>query len=65
MRQDIRTTILWTLFVVITLGVFGWAMGTGDVLVRAEEAKSAGSSPHPVADDTHHFMEYVFEPNYK
>ncbi len=65
MRKASGTTILSTLIVLITLGVFGWAMGTGDFSVRAEEVKSAGSSLHPVADDMHPFMEYVFEPNYK
>lgn len=65
MRKASRTTSLSALFIVITVGVFGWAMTTGDFSVRAEEAKSAGTSQQPVADDMHHFMEYVFEPNYK
>ena len=37
--------------------------GDGRFLGQSGKPESAGSSP-PVADDMHHFMEYVFEPNY-
>ncbi len=65
MRRASRIISLSALLVVISLGVFGWADATGDLSVTVEEAKSAESSPHPVDEDIHHFMEYVFEPNYK
>lgn len=38
---------------------------SGDALVGAEKNQAAASAPQPVDDSMHHFMEYVFEPNYK
>jgi hypothetical protein len=65
MKKTNSNINLSALLIVISLSVFGLAMATGDFSVGAEEAKSAGISPHPVDEDMHHFMEYVFEPNYK
>ena len=50
---------------VITLCAFGWALSSDDTSAGAPDAKVAAIMPRPVANDMHHFMEYVFEPNYK
>ena len=65
MKKASRNIRLSALLVVIGLSVFAWAVGTGDFSVIGEETKSAGLNPHPVDEDMHHFMEYIFEPNYK
>jgi cytochrome c556 len=65
MNKPSKNTSLLALLVVISLSLFGWALSTDEISARANAAKPAGASPHPVDDDMHHFMEYVFEPNYK
>ena len=65
MNRALKNMSLSALLVVFSLGVFGWAVATADFAVRADEADSAEVRPHPVDEDMHHFMEYVFEPNYK
>ena len=45
------------LIAVTSLSVFSWAILADD--------SSGGANPEAVDDDMHHFMEYVFEPNYK
>jgi len=52
-------------FVVISLAAFGWVLAIGDSSVGSQDAKFVARIPRPVDDDMHHFMEYVFEPNYK
>lgn len=56
---------LSVLFVLVSLAVIGLGMAAGGSSVGARKATSATNGPHPVDDDMHHFMEYVFEPNYK
>jgi hypothetical protein len=65
MKKINRNVSLSSMLVVISLSVFGLAVSTGDFSVKAEEVKSAGMKPQPVDESMHHFMEYVFEPNYK
>ena len=65
MKKINRNVSLSSMLVVIGLSVFGLAVSTGDFPVTAEDVKSAEIKPHPVDEDMHHFMEYVFEPNYK
>ncbi len=65
MIRDRRAFSLSALFVVISLAGIAWTMLTGNFSIGAEQAKVTGSNLKPVDDDMHHFMEYVFEPNYK
>ena len=59
-----KTLLATTLCLLIILGLFGWGMMAANSSATADEPKpSAG--PQPVDTSMHHFMEYVFEPNYK
>ena len=65
MRKSGWTISISTIFVAVSVFVPGWLIATGNVSVTADETKSTEDGPQPVDDDMHHFMEYVFEPNYK
>ena len=65
MMQTNRTIWLTALLVASGLAVFGLTIDDGNVAVTASAAELADDGPQPVDDDMHHFMEYVFEPNYK
>ena len=65
MKKANRTVSLSALLLVTSLCVFWWALATGKPSIGAQEATSEATTPQPVDDDMHHFMEYVFEPNYK
>lgn len=60
-----RNTRLSVLFIVLSLVVVACVMMRADFSARASEASAAAIQPQPVDDSMHHFMEYVFEPNYK
>ena len=64
MRNNLLKSLSLVL-VAITLGLLVRGTTEGDVLIVSTEAKSDQAGPQPVDDDMHHFMEYVFEPNYK
>lgn len=53
------------MLVVVAIGICGWALVTGNLSVAADNVTTIVSQSQPVDDDMHHFMEYVFEPNYK
>lgn len=65
MSKANRKISLSALFLVLGLGLVGWAIPLGGSTDGAQEAESAANGPRPVDDDMHHFMEYVFQPNYK
>ena len=65
MRRVDKLISLSALFVLVSVSLIGLGMATGGSSVGGREAKSAANGPQPVDDDMHHFMEYVFEPNYK
>lgn len=65
MKDKFNQVRLTAMLVVITIGTCGWALETGNLSVAAEDVTTTGSQSQPVDDDMHHFMEYVFEPNYK
>jgi len=65
MKKSSRSISIVALFVVACLCLFGWFATTDDMAATAAEANSAEISPQPVDDSMHHFMEYIFEPNYK
>ena len=65
MNRPSKKTTLSALLIATCLCLCTWVLATGDLPVRADAAKPAGASPHPVDDSMHHFMEYVFEPSYK
>ena len=60
-----KTRILFSFLFFTSLGIVTWTLGTVDSPVEADDAKPADNDIQPVDDDMHHFMEYVFEPNYK
>ena len=53
-------------FVLLALGLLFtmWSDGKDFSRAQADESPSADALPQPV-DDMHHFMEYIFEPNYE
>ena len=60
-----KTRILFSFLFLASLGIVTWTLVTVDSPVEADDAKPADNDIQPVDDDMHHFMEYVFEPNYK
>ena len=60
-----KTRILFSFLFLASLGIVTWTLVTVDSPVEADDAKPADNDIQPVDDDIHHFMEYVFEPNYK
>jgi hypothetical protein len=60
-----KTRILFSFLFFASLGIAAWTLVTVDSPVEADDAKPADNDIQPVDDDIHHFMEYVFEPNYK
>ena len=60
-----KTRILFSFLFFTSLGIATWTLGTVGSPVEADDAKPADNDIQPVDDDMHHFMEYVFEPNYK
>jgi hypothetical protein len=60
-----KTRILFSFLFFASLGIVTWTLGTVGSPVEADDAKPADNDIQPVDDDMHHFMEYVFEPNYK
>lgn len=65
MSKPSITAGLCALFLFISLVAFLAYLTTSDATIGAPQANSSAVRPHPVDDDMHHFMEYVFEPNYK
>jgi len=65
MQRTKRTIPGLVLLAAIGLGVSAWISSTTDVPAAGKGAEAAAAAPSPVDDDLHHFMEYVFEPNYK
>jgi len=60
-----KTRILFSFLFLASLGIVTWTLVTVDSPVEADDAKPADNDIQPVDEDIHHFMEYVFEPNYK
>ena len=57
-------TLLISAFV-ICLSSLGGMIAHGGATRQVDEETSANIVPEPVDRDMHHFMEYVFQPNYK
>ena len=60
-----KTRILFSFLFLTSLGTVAWTLGPVDSPAEADDAKPADNDIQPVDEDIHHFMEYVFEPNYK
>ena len=59
-----KTRILFSFLFLTSLGTVAWTLGPVDSPVEADDAKPADNDIQPVDDDIHHFMEYIFKPNY-
>ena len=64
MHTSSRRSTLSALLVIAGLCTIALLVVTDGITVQAIEAKSV-TAPQPVDKSMHHFMEYVFEPNYK
>ena len=65
MKSQSRVCFLTLLLILISLGVYCLSDAPLDSPASAEDPKPAAQEIQPVDDDMHHFMEYIFEPNYK
>jgi len=65
MKNPSRTSFLTILLVLASLGLYCLSMTPVNSPARADDTKAADNDIQPVDEDMHHFMEYVFEPNYK
>jgi len=65
MKSQSRACFLTLLLVLIGLGFYWLPMAPLNSPARADDTRATGNEIQPVDDDMHHFMEYVFEPNYK
>ena len=65
MKNRSRTSFLTILLVLASLGLYCLSVTPVNSPARADDAKAADNDIQPVDDEMHHFMEYVFEPNYK
>ncbi len=59
-----KTILPAALCLAIILGLLGWVLIPTSSPATADEPKPT-AGPQPVDASMHHFMEYVFEPNYK
>lgn len=70
MKKNFKPVCLTIMLVVIAIGTCEWALVTGNLVtgnlsVAADNVTTTVNQFQPVDDDMHHFMEYVFEPNYR
>ena len=65
MKNPSRTSFLTILLVLASLGLYCLSMTPVNSPARADDTKAADNDIQPVDDEMHHFMEYIFEPNYK
>ena len=65
MKSRRRACFLTALVVLTSLGIYSLSVAPVTSPARADHTKAADNDVQPVDEDMHHFMEYVFEPNYK
>lgn len=65
MFRSRSTNICFAPLVVVCVSVFVWSPVMDHSLAVADDFANAAGIMKSVDDDMHHFMEYVFEPNYK
>ena len=65
MKSRSRACFLTILLVLTSLGLYCLTMAPVNSPARADDTKAADNDIQPVDDEMHHFMEYIFEPNYK